>query len=708
MVSREVVQPVPSSRGTSALNSALQRLASNPRDAAALVDAGFAALEIGDVDAAVGFFSRADAVDPGNARAQAGLGAAYVRSENPYDALLMFEEAERAGAAPAVLAGDRGLAYDLVGDTGSAQTFYRKALALGPNPEVTRRLAVSLAISGDRGGAEAALLPLLQKQDLAAYRARAFVLAISGDAKEAQKIADQVMPRAMASKIAPYLRYMPRLTPAQQAAAANFGQFPAVAQIGKQDPRAAKYAGNTPKRAPQVAAAVAPAAATQSALVPAGEPFRRKAGAEKPAKPTRANSRAQQVAAVSPAQAANGRRARELPAVAAKTPAAPQQAAVSHASQPAASARPTGELPAVSQGQSTALAGQSVTRSQPVVQPVTSGTVPAAGAVSPPAAQPVSRAIPDSLASSQLAAPVVASSPAPPGAGRAGDAAIASYGPTPDSAPARTAYGVVQQQQATPAPAPAATALSAPATTATAPPAAQPYGPTLHEGTAQALAAASPSAVATNPPAASVPEPGQGYAASPTPTPASPPAVPQPTAPPAPVNLADAFADFALPTTVERAPGAVDITRITPRRDEVPTVRDAAAAKPPVITAPPAREAPAKAAKDAKSAAAAKAQKDAKPKPPAQPSRVWVQVATGRDVGALGFDWRRMTRANADLFKGQRAHVATWGQSNRLLTGPFPNAAEARAFVTKLKKGGLDSFVFTSSEGEDVKALPAR
>lgn len=702
MVSREVVQPVPSSRGTSALNSALQRLASNSRDATALVDAGFAALEIGDVDAAVGFFSRADAVDPGNARAQAGLGAAYVRSENPYDALLMFEEAERAGAAPAVLAGDRGLAYDLVGDTGSAQTFYRKALALGPNPEVTRRLAVSLAISGDRGGAEAALLPLLQKQDLAAYRARAFVLAISGDAKEAQKIADQVMPRAMASKIAPYLRYMPRLTPAQQAAAANFGQFPAVAQIGKQDPRAAKYASNTTRRPAQVAAVVAPAAAPQSALVPAGEPFGRKADAEKPAKTTRASSRARQVAAVSPAQAANGRRARELPPVSAQAAAAPQQAAAAYAPPPTAAARPTGELPAVSQGQATAFAAQSVTQSQPVVQPVPSGAAPVAGVASSQATQPVSRVAPDYPAPSQAAAA---------GGGRAGDAAIASYGNAPDSTASRTAYGAVLQQQAAPTPAPAATALSAPVPAATAAPAAQPYGPTLQEGTAQALAAAPPSAVAANPPAAGGAEPAQGYAAPSAP--ASPPAPTQPVAPSAPVNLADAFADFALPTAVQRAPGAVDITRITPRRDEVPAARETAVeAKPPATATPSAREAPARGAKDTKSATAAKAQKDAKkdakPKPPAQPSRVWVQVATGRDVGALGFDWRRMTRANADLFKGQKPHVAVWGQSNRLLTGPFPNAAEARVFVNKLKKDGLDSFVFTSSEGEEVKALPAR
>ena len=125
VVSREVVQPLPAA-GTGTLNSALQRLAANPRDTGALVDAGFAALEIGDVDAAVGFFSRADAISPGIPRAQAGLGAAYVRSENPYDALLRFEEAEK-GAL------DRGLKVrtlnlpDIFQDQDSPVAMYAKA-----------------------------------------------------------------------------------------------------------------------------------------------------------------------------------------------------------------------------------------------------------------------------------------------------------------------------------------------------------------------------------------------------------------------------------------------------------------------------------------------------------------------------------------------------------------------------------------------------
>ena len=53
-----VVQSVPSSDPMN-LNAALARLGRNPRDVQALIDAGRAALAIGDIDAAVGFFSRA-------------------------------------------------------------------------------------------------------------------------------------------------------------------------------------------------------------------------------------------------------------------------------------------------------------------------------------------------------------------------------------------------------------------------------------------------------------------------------------------------------------------------------------------------------------------------------------------------------------------------------------------------------------------------
>ena len=79
-----------------------------------------------------------------------GLAKAYTRSRRPVEALRLFAEAEQAGVTTAQMAEDRGLAFDLVGDAASAQQLYRVALANGSGDEITRRLALSQAISGDR------------------------------------------------------------------------------------------------------------------------------------------------------------------------------------------------------------------------------------------------------------------------------------------------------------------------------------------------------------------------------------------------------------------------------------------------------------------------------------------------------------------------------------------------------------------------------
>ena len=93
------------------------------------------------------------------------------------------------------------------------------------------------------------------------------------------------------------------------------------------------------------------------------------------------------------------------------------------------------------------------------------------------------------------------------------------------------------------------------------------------------------------------------------------------------------------------------------------------------------------------------------PKPPAHPRRFWVQVATGRDADALAWDWRRIKREGGDLLSAKDAFIARWGQANRLLTGPYASAAAAQQAVSALTAKGLDSFTFTSAEGEVVSPL---
>lgn len=497
-----VVQPLPPP-ALGDLHAALAQLARNPRDLSALVRAGMASLELDDREAALGFFRRAEEISPGHGEVKAGLALVELRHGSPVRAVQLFAEAEANGAPMARFAGDRGLALDLVGANTTAQQFYRQALAARNDPEIVRRLAVSQAIAGDHAGSEATLLPLLQRTDLAAYRARAFALAILGRSEEAISIAQTMLTPAVANGISPYLRYMPRLTRAQQAAAANLGRFPAAGEIGRDSAEIAAIAGQP---APPPVAARAP----DSRLEPAGQPL----GAAQ--QPTRR--------------------------------AAQQQARRNREQAP----------------------------SRPEPQPPAAAT---------PAPQPVSVA--------------------------------AVLEPAPDPAPALVAS-------------------------------AEPVPPPVSAEPAPLL------------PADPAPRPSFSIA-----EPASAPAAPEPVVV---ASLAEAFADFSLPPSGGAQPpaGAVDMSSFEPPRERP---------------------------------------RAAQPQAPVHPRRHWVQVATGRDTSALAWDWRRIKRTGGDLLANREAFTARWGQTNRLLTGPYPNASAAQQAVSELKAKGLDSFTFTSAEGEAVSPL---
>lgn len=206
----------------------LRELSSDPRDLGALTGAGRAALAMGDPNAAIGFFGRAEEVSPRNGRVKAGLAAALVQQEQPRDALKLFDQAIALGVPAAEIGGDRGLAYDLIGDPRRAQADYRAALARKKDDEVTRRLALSTAISGDRAGAIALLDPLMRKQDKAAWRASTFILAMTGDPAGATRRANQLMVPSQASAMTPYLLRLGGLDAGAKAAAVHFGRFPAA------------------------------------------------------------------------------------------------------------------------------------------------------------------------------------------------------------------------------------------------------------------------------------------------------------------------------------------------------------------------------------------------------------------------------------------------------------------------------------------------
>lgn len=232
----------PQSTNADLLSRYLRELAQDPENLSALRGAGDAALQVGDADAAFAFYARAEKVAPRDGQVKAGIARALLKSENPRDALRMFDEATSLGVREAEIAGDRGLAHDLRGEARKAQKDYALALAARPDDEITRRYALSLAISGDREPALKLLEPQIYRRDPAGWRARAFVLALTGDSAEAGKIVHAMMPGPMADAMQPFLVRLGGLKPTEKALAVHLGRFPSdgtryASMAGQPEPR---------------------------------------------------------------------------------------------------------------------------------------------------------------------------------------------------------------------------------------------------------------------------------------------------------------------------------------------------------------------------------------------------------------------------------------------------------------------------------------
>jgi Flp pilus assembly protein TadD len=261
-----VVQPLDTGPGAE-LRRNLRALAENPRSLDALIGAGRAAITLGDGESANGFFTRAAQIAPDDPRVKAGMASAMLLGARPEQALILFAEAVQRGAPEAEIAGDRGLAHDLVGDPRRAQQDYALALRRRGDPEIERRLALSLAISGQRDAASHAIDAQLRRQDRAAWRTQAFVLALTGDPAGADDIARRVMPAVNAAAMSPFFARLASLSPAQKAAAVNFGRFPS-------DGRATQYASNVDTSADPGALALAQGVPPPRAQPPLAEPVR--------------------------------------------------------------------------------------------------------------------------------------------------------------------------------------------------------------------------------------------------------------------------------------------------------------------------------------------------------------------------------------------------------------------------------------------------
>lgn len=255
-----IVPAPPTNDPADRLAANLVILSQNPRDVRALTEAGLSAIAVGDGDAALSFLARAEEISPGNGKIKAAIGSALLLKQKPTDALRLFGEAVSLGYPEQSVARDRGLAFDLRGDSKRAQRDYALALRGGPDDELTIRYALSLGISGDDDKAQELLDPLLRQRNLAAWRARSFVLAMNGDTNGAEVVANAVMPGGSGASMSPFLHRLAALNAAERALAVNYGIMPSG------DQRFAAVETGDPYRP-------SGAGGASDGLIPAGDPL---------------------------------------------------------------------------------------------------------------------------------------------------------------------------------------------------------------------------------------------------------------------------------------------------------------------------------------------------------------------------------------------------------------------------------------------------
>ena len=729
----QMVQPL--NTDADKLGTVMRRLATAPNDVDALVTAGELSLKLDDLRAAAAFFARAERADPRNARMKAGMASILVRSERPGEALRYFAQAESLGLNPGVFAGDRALAYDLIGEQDRAQRDYRLALSRGGDDETLRRYALSLGISGNQPLALQQIDTLVRRQDRGAWRARAFILAMTGDQAGATKIATTMMPGALGSGLQPFFERLPTLSAVDRAFAVHFGEVrptperladarmvPALPALGR-DPSAPMMAATT------TVAPVRTAATDQARgrgrtrddrrvqrTVP---PTQLAATTGVPGRVPLASSSVTTVA--SPMQMVQSRPT---------TTPAPVAAALAAAARPGWTILPTTQLPApVTAGRplGPGFAGQSGTTQSlasggAAMRPQADGTL-SASTVAQLAAIPVRPA----ATTPQATAPAADTRP--------GFASVASAAPMPGTAAPTTVAGtnptaIANMAAMTPAPtAVAQTASPAPATSTVVPP---PRGDDAI--LARIVAGLSmPMADLTIDPNAATASPVP-VVTPPVQVAAKPVAV---RTPPSRAKPAPAVEDVPATTRATRATrGKAAATELaattpttTPRLTRRQAARAAEAAARENAEADALAEADAapktqgkktakalaaekklladkKAAADKKALADKKAAEDKK-LAKADPERIWVQVAGGANASDLPKAWSSV-QGKAAALKGRPAYATPLRATNRVVTGPFKTEAEARAFVNTLAKQGVSAFTFTSDKGQKLTKLPTK
>ena len=628
------------------LRNAIQRLARRPTDSDALLDAGNAALMLRDYDSALGFFTRAEALQPSSGRVKAGLASSQLYSENPVEALRLFDEAVRLGISERSIAADRGLAYDLVGNNFLAQAQYALGSSAVSTEELIIRQAVSFGLAGDQKRADALLNPLLTQNKPGAWRARAFILAGNGDVAEAVRIVRGFLDARSTSAMQSYLERMSALTKAQQAAVIHYGHFPAEEQVGRDSDAVRAIASRGP--APR-----AGARGQDRGLIPSGEPLgrRTRASADRSAGGASRAASERQTRASRRAEAKARAAARNQPA--ASVAPVPQPSAAAPTPSPTASVPvqvAQAELPAVS---------------APVAQTMVAGTgLPDDAAVA---------SVPDSAATR-----IAAADPAGPG--------FETLAPSSASGEAESQAAGLQNEDRLAAD--AAVRPTVVASIADSVSSAPMVGPSADLAATSAAGTAGAAAAGMS----NDPVPSLG-------------AIVRSIDIPPQEQQANVFAvDLE---RLEQYKNAKPLGPVSGKAAASPGVAAASpfAQKPMPSGAKPLGDDAVKAAPATKKAAKPAAKPDAKPAADPQPARNWVQIATGGN-DLMKNEYRRLARGKTELFKGRKGWTSPFKSSARLQVGPFDSIAAARDWLGDFEEAGGQGFAWNSDDGTVVTPLP--
>jgi hypothetical protein len=516
------------------------------------------------------------------------------------------------------------------------------------------------------------LMPLLRKQDKPAWRAHAFALAIAGRTKEAVDTVNAILPGPLAQSVTPYLRYMPRLTRAQQAAAGNLGKFPRASEIGRDDPVIAAYAP-----------AATRVATNDAGLIARGKPL---GGGRLPV--------GGQVSSGTAPLTARDRRARDKAARLARAEAAQAARVAPPEPRPTINRNNDGELPALAT--STPMAPAATMAAAPVTNHVATPRPP----------EPVQRSsvltASSALAQARPTGAAVAAKPLAPSATTSATpvrVAAASAAPMSRDVPRGTAPGfdlgalgpaAAQRSEGNEARIPSETDT-----------------PTAAQLSSQAISLEQAFADLGAPSRAPAPIAGAVDVRAIEPAKPAPPVELAKERPEAEVAQAksEKFVVGKAATSKAAMRKGAPIRTADAEPEDAPTDKKKAA------LAKDAKLADAKLA-DGKKGGAKKGdarKADAKKALPSQPSRIWVQVGVGRDKAAIGHDWRKFAKDNPALFKGRQPYTSDMGRTNRILAGPFETQKAASDLVTKLKKADVaGAFVWTSPDGQPVDPLGAK